>query len=44
MNNFAKCPPLWANGPDVQNMHQFPNRPMEPGPIRATQSPVTTGR
>ena len=44
MNKFDKCPPLWANGPDCQNLHQFPARPQEPGPHRATQSPVTTGR
>jgi len=43
MNKFDKCPPLWANGPDCQNLHQFPARPQEPGPHRATQSPVTTG-
>jgi len=41
--NFERLSPLWANGPDVQNIHQFPNKPQEPGPHRATQSPVTTG-
>jgi len=38
-----KCPPLWANGPDVQGHHNFPNRPTVLGPRKATQSPVTTG-
>lgn len=39
-----KCPPLWANGPDVQGHHTFPNKPaVLPGPNRHTQSPITTG-
>jgi len=38
-----KCPPLWANGPDVQSHHSFPNRPASLGPKKLTQSPVTTG-
>lgn len=37
------CPPLWRNGPDFQNTHQFPNRPLSLGPRTVTQSPVTTG-
>merc|ERR1712121_82346 len=39
----TKCPPLWANGPDVQGIHSFPNRPALAGPKKVTQSPVTTG-
>lgn len=40
----SKCPPLWANGPDVQGYHTFPNQPsVLPGPHRHTQSPITTG-
>jgi len=39
----SKCPPLWANGPDVQGIHSFPNRPALAGPKKVTQSPVTTG-
>jgi len=38
-----KCPPLWANGPDVQGYHTFPNKPAFCGPRTVTQSPVTTG-
>jgi len=35
---------LWANGPDCQKIHSFPNRPMmDAGPRKVTQSPVTTG-
>ena len=44
LENMSKCPTLWANGPDCLNIHQFPNKPQQPGPHRATQSPVTTGR
>jgi len=39
----TKCPPLWANGPDVQGYHTFPNKPAFCGPRTVTQSPVTTG-
>jgi len=40
----AQCPPLWANGPDVQGYHSFPNKSLAaPGPTRHTQSPITTG-
>jgi len=39
----TKCPSLWANGPDVQGYHTFPNRPAFTGPRTVTQSPVTTG-
>jgi len=39
----TKCPPLWANGPDVQGMHSFPNKPAFNGPRTVTQSPITTG-
>lgn len=41
----SKCPPLWANGPDVMGYHSFPNKSVgaRPGPTRHTQSPVTTG-
>ena len=38
-----KCPPLWSHGPDVQSLHDFPNRPKTEGPKKVTQSPVTTG-
>ena len=38
-----KCPALWSNGPDVQSLHDFPNRPKTEGPKKVTQSPVTTG-
>jgi len=38
------CPPLWANGPNVQNHHNFPNRPLVmPGPNKHSQAPITTG-
>jgi len=37
-------PALWANGPNVQNHHNFPNRPLSSaGPKKHTQSPITTG-
>lgn len=39
----TKCPSLWANGPDVQGFHNFPNKPAFNGPRTVTQSPVTTG-
>lgn len=40
----TKCPPLWANGPDCQGYHSFPNKPAnQAGPKKHTQSPVTTG-
>lgn len=39
----TKCPPLWANGPDVQGYHTFPNKTAFTGPKTVTQSPVTTG-
>ena len=28
----TKCPSLWANGPDVQGFHNFPNKPAFNGP------------
>jgi 20S proteasome subunit beta 7 len=43
MFSGTKCPPLWANGPDVQSYHNFPNKPAFNGPRTVTQSPVTTG-
>jgi len=44
MFSASKCPSLWANGPDVQGYHSFPNQPsVLPGPTRHTQSPITTG-
>lgn len=39
----SKVPALWANGPDVQGMHTFPNKPAFCGPRTVSQSPVTTG-
>lgn len=39
----TRCPALWANGPDVQGYHSFPNKPAFNGPRTVTQSPGTTG-